>query len=79
MLQELIKITKNISYILQFMIVQDLWQAHYQIFLIIYLKEIIELKRKYGHNDKKCETCGFKYKYCDCFLEYTNFANLKMI
>ena len=43
MLQELTKITKNISYILQFMIVQNLWQAHYQILLIIYLKEIIEL------------------------------------
>ena len=23
-------------------------------------------------NDKKCETCGIKYKYSDCFLEYTN-------
>ena len=24
---------------------------------------------------KKCETCRIKYKYCDCFLEYTNFKN----
>ena len=24
---------------------------------------------------KKCETCGTKYKYCDCFLEYTNFKD----
>ena len=24
---------------------------------------------------KKCETCGIKYKYCDCFLEYTNFKD----
>ena len=24
------------------------------------------------HDDKKCETYGIKYKYCDCFLEYTN-------
>ena len=22
---------------------------------------------------KKCKICGIKYKYCDCFLEYTNF------
>ena len=22
---------------------------------------------------KKCEICRIKYKYCDCFLEYTNF------
>ena len=26
-------------------------------------------KCKYGHHDKKCETCGIKYKYSDCFLE----------
>ena len=24
---------------------------------------------------KKRETCGIKYKYCDCFLEYTNFKD----
>ena len=22
---------------------------------------------------KKCKTCQSKYKYCDCFLEYTKF------
>ena len=22
-----------------------------------------------------CETCGTKYKYCDCFLEYINFTD----
>ena len=27
---------------------------------------------KYRHDDKKFETCGIKYEYCDCFLEYTN-------
>ena len=54
---------------------QGLWQAHYQILLIIYLKEFIELKCKLGHNDKKCETCGIKYKYCNCFPEYTNFKD----
>ena len=21
---------------------------------------------------KKCETCGIKYKYCNCFLQYVN-------
>ena len=29
-------------------------------------------KFKLRHDDKKCETYGIKYKYCDCFLEYTN-------
>ena len=32
-------------------------------------------KSKYGHDDKRCETCEIKYKYCDCFLEYTNFKD----
>ena len=41
------------------LIVQDLWQAHYEILLVIFLKEFIELC-KFGHNDKKCETRGIK-------------------
>ena len=36
---------------------------------------IHKIKCKYGHDDKKRETCGIKYKYCDCFLEYTNFKD----
>ena len=27
---------------------------------------------KHGHEDKNCETCRIKYKYCKCFLEHTN-------
>ena len=27
------------------------------------------------HYDKKCVTSGIKYKYRDCFLEYTNFKD----
>ena len=34
---------------------------------------IQKIKCKYGLDDKKCETCGIEYKYCDCFLEQTNF------
>ena len=33
------------------------------------------IKCKFGHSDKKCETYGIKYKYCDCFLEYTIFKD----
>ena len=33
------------------------------------------IKCKFGHDDKKCKICGIKYKYCDCFLEYTNFKD----
>ena len=32
-------------------------------------------RRKHGRHDKKCETCGIKYKYCDCFLEYIDFKD----
>ena len=38
-------------------------------------KGVHRIKCKFGHDDKTCETCGIKYKYCDCFLEYTNFKD----
>ena len=31
-----------------------------------------KIKRKYGYDNKKCETGGIKYKDCECCLEYTN-------
>ena len=41
--------------------------------LVDNLAEVIrKVKFKYGHNNKKCETCGIKYKDCECCLEYTN-------
>ena len=33
------------------------------------------IKCKFGHNAKKCKTCGIRYKYCDCFLAYINFQD----
>ena len=33
------------------------------------------IKCKFGHDEIKCQTCEIKYKYCDCFLEYTNFKD----
>ena len=38
-------------------------------------KGIHRIKFKSGYNDKKCDTYGIKYEYCDCFLEYINFKN----
>ena len=38
-------------------------------------EEFHRIKCKFGHDDKKCETCRIKYKYCDCFVEYTNFKD----
>ena len=36
---------------------------------------IHRVKLKFGHDDRKCEACGIKYKYCHCFLEYMNFKD----
>ena len=52
------------------LIAQDLWQVHHQLLSIIFSEGIHRIK--FGHDDRKCETCGIEYKYCDCFLEYTN-------
>ena len=42
---------------------QDVWQDHYQTLSIIFLKNMIK------------KSCRIKYKYCDYFLEYTNFKD----
>ena len=34
-----------------------------------------KIKCKSEHDDKKWETCGTKYKFCDCFLECINFKD----
>ena len=36
---------------------------------------IHKIKCKYGHDDKKCEICGIRYKKFECFLEYTKFKD----
>ena len=36
---------------------------------------IHRIKCKFRRDEKKCETCGIRYKRCDCFLEYTNFKD----
>ena len=38
-------------------------------------KGIRRIKCKFKHDDKKCEICGIKYKYCHFFLEYANFKD----
>ena len=56
------------------LIAQDLWQAHYQILSIIFLKEFVESN---DNSDMmiKIVKRGIKYKHWDCFLEYTNFKD----
>ena len=69
------EITKHRSYILNLLIAEDSWQAHYQNLFNNLSERIHRIKCKFGHNDKKCETCVIKYKFCDCFLEYTHFKD----
>ena len=40
-----------------------------------FFKGIHRIKYKFGHDDKKGGTCIIKYKYCHCFLEYTDFKD----
>ena len=35
-------------------------------------KKIHKIQCKYRCGDEKCGVCGIKYKYFECFLEYTN-------
>ena len=74
------EITKNVSCILQ-VFDSARFMASSLSNLVNNLSEGIQrIRCKFGHDDKICETCGIKYKYCDCFLEYMNFkGNLTKI
>ena len=54
------------------LIAQDLWQAHFGKLINNLSEGRHRIKCKLGHNDKKCETCGIKFKYCNFFLKYAN-------
>ena len=63
------KITKNLSHILQFIDSARVMPSSL-LNLVNNLSEgLHRIKCKSRYNDKKCETCGIKYKCCDCFLE----------
>ena len=56
---------------------QKIYLTYYNLFIASSLshpvnnlsKGIRKIKCKYGHDDKKSETCVIKNKYWDCFLE----------
>ena len=62
-----LKKKKKITYY-NLMIVQDLWQAPYQILSINFLKKLIELNVNTDTVIKKCETFRIKYKYHNCWI-----------
>ena len=66
---------KNISYVLQFIASTRFMASSLSSLSNNLSKGIHGFKCNFGHNDKKCETCGIKYKYCNCFLEYANFTD----
>ena len=66
---------KNMSYMLQFIDSARLMASSLSSFVNNLSERIHEIKCKYRHNDKICETYGITYELCDCFLEYTNFKD----
>ena len=64
------EITKNISYILQFIDSARFMTSSLSNLVNNLSERIHRIKCKYKHDDKKCKTCRIKCKYCDCFLEY---------
>ena len=71
------KLQKNYPTYYNLLIVQDLWQAHYQILSIIFLEEFIELKVNTDILIKKYETCReLNISIATAFL---NIQMLKMI
>ena len=66
------QITKNISYILQFIDIARFLASSLSSPVNTFFEGVRRVKCIYEHDQKKCQTCGIKYKYCDCFLEYTS-------
>ena len=69
------EITKNIFYILQFIDNARSMASSLSNLVNNLSRGIHRIKDKFGHADKKCETCGTKYKHFDCFLECTDFKD----
>ena len=69
------KLTKNIIFILQFIDRTRFIARSSSNLVNNFSRGIHKIKCKQRHGDKKCETCGIKRKYCNCFVEYTNFKN----
>ena len=67
--------TKDIYCILEFIDRAKVMTSSLSNLVNIISEGLHRIKRKLGHNNKKYEICGIKYKYCDCFLEYKIFKN----
>ena len=63
------EITKNISYILQFTDSARFVGVSLSNLVNNLSEGIQSIKFKFRNDDKKCESCGNNYDYCNCFLE----------
>ena len=66
----MVKISKNISYILQFIDTTRFMASSLSNLVNNISERVHRTKCKYGHDDKKCQMRGITGNYCDCFLEY---------
>ena len=57
------------------LIARDLWQDHYQILSMIFLKKFTKLNVNTGTMIKNAKTYEIKYRYGNYFREYTNFKD----
>ena len=66
------KVIINISYILKFLDSPRIMASSLSNLVNNLSEGTHKIKCKYGHNDKKYETCGITCEVCGCFLKYTN-------
>ena len=69
------KITKTIFYKLQFIERARFTASSLPNLVDNLAGRIHKTKCKYGHDNKKCETCGIKHNDCQCCLECSNFKD----
>ena len=69
------EITKNIFYFLRIINGARFMASSLSNLVSNLSKGLHRIKCKLGHDNEKCETCGSKCKYCDCFRKYTNFKD----
>ena len=69
------EITKNITYNLQVIDSARFMASSLSNLVNNFSEGIHRIKCKSERDDTKCETCGIRYKYSDCFLQYTNFKD----
>ena len=63
------EVTKSIYYIVQFIDIARFMASTLSNLVNNISHGIHKIKCKFVHDDKKCEICGNKCKYCDSFLE----------